>query len=149
VCKQCADDCEQIRDDRRICLCFSDLCAFVGGADPAFKLSQRHDGITICNPLVGLECFHIHGLENRLEKVRDPFFPLKSRRSREQPNQSDSPNGMSSVNWATMETGKNRGLRRLRIACLLPFPGYQRDSVRKCKIRGVKVLKKARRVEIR
>jgi hypothetical protein len=48
---------------------------FAGGADPASKLSQRHDGITIYNPLIWLECFYIHGLENRLEEVRDPFFP--------------------------------------------------------------------------
>jgi hypothetical protein len=29
------------------------------------------------------------------------------------------------------ETGKNLGLRRLSTACTLPFPGSQRDSVRR------------------
>jgi hypothetical protein len=27
MCKQCADDCERIRHDGRMCFCFSDLCA--------------------------------------------------------------------------------------------------------------------------
>jgi hypothetical protein len=51
---------------------------FAGGANSAFKLSQRHDDITICNPFIGLECVYVDGLKNRLEEVRNPFFPEKS-----------------------------------------------------------------------
>ena len=32
---------------------------FAGGAYPASKLSQRHNDITICNPLIGLECVYL------------------------------------------------------------------------------------------